>query len=1083
MNPYYRRSLLFFWILIVALSVAAIPSARTYARSNADLTIYNDALAADWQDWSWDATTDANNAIVVHSGTHALAVTYNAAWGGLSLRAPSDIDATAYTAIRFWAHGGDADRSVNLFTQDADGGTVSASKSLTIVAGGWSEHTVALSDLGSPPVIKRISLQDASGAAQTTFYLDDIQLLGVAGGGNNFPDTTPDRTLNFPGALSGVAIAPNGRLYVAAWRENRIYSWPNSISAADPATSADLILGDVNDQRPLNPSADCGAADTSATLLCGPESVAVDANNNLYVGDTYNHRVLIFLDPDNDTSPTEADIVLGQDGSFSSHVAHIDSPAGNGIVEGFSFARGLALEADGDLWVIDQFGHRALKFNQPLTTDAIPDLVVGQTTLSALAEGSLHYPLGVAVDAEGNVYVADVQANHVVRFDTPAANQAMPDLTYSDYAGANPFEGPTDVAIDANGNLYAAYNGMRKLGVFAAPLTDTSGDYEFPDVNYPHGMDFDAASNLYVALCNGAYPCDNAGRLLVFNAPSPDPTPDPTVDVTLTVDAAANRAPISDFIYGMNWGNEDFAAELDIPVRRWGGNRTTRYNWQNDMSNTAIDWYFENVRESDAANPPDDSATNRFIAQDRRTGAASYLTVPLIGWVSNGNGVACGFSTAKYTYTPAPHPDGAPSRSPDRPACGNGVIQFKNGNSWEPVFYVGNDPLDTSIAVDASFAADWVTHLTGKFGAANSGGVRFYGMDNEPELWNTSHADVHPDGYSYDELAEKTIAHAAAIKAVDPSAQVLGPEYGGWWGYFTSAQDVAAGNNADRLAHGDQEISAWYLQQMAAYEQANGVRLLDYFALHFYPQGDGVMLGSAGDAATQALRLRSVRALWDPTYADESWIAGTSDGPAVRLIPRMKAWIDANYPGTKLAISEYNWGGLEHINGALAQADILGIFGREGVDLAAMWDPPAIDQPAAYAFRIYRNYDGLGARFGDVRTQATSSDQARLSIYASQRSSDSSLTVVIVNKHSDSLTASLSVANFDGDAAAQVYRYSTADLNVIVHEADQPLTNNAFSASFPANSITLLVLPAVNQEPLPTGGGSTHKLFLPVIGR
>ena len=114
------------------------------------------------------------------------------------------------------------------------------------------------------------------------------------------------------------------------------------------------------------------------------------------------------------------------------------------------------------------------------------------------------------------------------------------------------------------------------------------------------------------------------------------------------------------------------------------------------------------------------------------------------------------------------------------------------------------------------------------------------------------------------------------------------------------------------------------------------------------------------NAATQALRLRSTRSIWDPNYPDESWINGTEGWPTVRLIPRMRDWVASNYPGTKLAITEYNWGALDHINGALAPADALGIFGREGLDLATLWAAPDPDQPGAFAFRMYRNYDGPG---------------------------------------------------------------------------------------------------------------------------
>src|SRR5262249_38599701 len=150
----------------------------------------------------------------------------------------------------------------------------------------------------------------------------------------------------------------------------------------------------------------------------------------------------------------------------------------------------------------------------------------------------------------------------------------------------------------------------------------------------------------------------------------------------------------------------------------------------------------------------------------------------------------------------------------------------------------------------------------------------------------------------------------------------------------------------------------------------------DYLDLHFYPD-NGVSLTTVGDATRQALRLRSTRSLWDPTYRDESWIGG-DDQPAdwryIRFFPRMHERGQTYYPGTKLAITEYNWGGLEAINGALAQADILGIFGREGLDFATLWNYPdsglGYDHfetlPGAYAFRMYRNYDGSGSKFGDV---------------------------------------------------------------------------------------------------------------------
>jgi len=231
---------------------------------------------------------------------------------------------------------------------------------------------------------------------------------------------------------------------------------------------------------------------------------------------------------------------------------------------------------------------------------------------------------------------------------------------------------------------------------------------------------------------------------------------------------------------------------------------------------------------------------------------------------------------------------------------------------------------------------------------------------------------------------------------------------------------------------------------------------------------------------------------------DKSWIAEAGpDGGIVRLIPRMKAWIAEHYPGTKLAIGEYNWGGLEHINGALAQADVLGIFGREGVDLATLWEPPAPDQPGAYAFRIYRNYDGAGSRFGETRVQAISSDQGRLSVYAAQREGDKALTVVVINKSGGTLATRLQLWNFAPGGPAEIYRYSSDNLNAIVRLADQPVetagstdgSTVGLTASFPANSITLLEIPGqVSNNPAPTPDpteepAGSRRTYLPGVQR
>lgn len=509
----------------------------------------------------------------------------------------------------------------------------------------------------------------------------------------------------------------------------------------------------------------------------------------------------------------------------------------------------------------------------------------------------------------------------------------------------------------------------------------------------------------------------------------------------LSVNAAENRRAISPLIYGMNFTDEDLAAELRLPIRRWGGNATSRYNWRTDTHNTGRDWFYENIVDSASAQLPNGSSVDLTVEQNRRTGTQTVLTLPLIGWTPKPRAASpghdCGFKVSKY----------GPQQSIDPwdSDCGSGIDQ--NGNN-----ITANSPTDTSVAIDSGFVSDWIDHLKGRYGSAAAGGVQFYNLDNEPMLWFDTHRDVHPGKTTYDELRGKTYQIAAAVKQADADAKTLGPVLWGWCAYFYSARDGCYAG-ADYLEHNNTYFVEWYLQQMQAYEQLHGVRILDYLDLHFYPQGEDVFSDAPGSAQVQAQRLRSTRLLWDPSYTDDSWIP-----EPVYLIPRMRAWVEKNYPGTRLAITEYSWGAQGSLNGALAQAEILGIFGREGLDLATLWAPPTLHQPGAFAFRMYRNYDGAGSAFGDTSVYANSAAPDTLSVYAAQRSADGALTIMVINKSTASLTRSLQVSNFNA-TTAQVYTYSGANLNEIVRSADQPASAGSLSLIYPASSITLIVLP------------------------
>jgi hypothetical protein len=522
--------------------------------------------------------------------------------------------------------------------------------------------------------------------------------------------------------------------------------------------------------------------------------------------------------------------------------------------------------------------------------------------------------------------------------------------------------------------------------------------------------------------------------------------------VTVTVNAAANRHAINPGVYGVAFATQTQLADLNCPLNRQGGNATSRYNWQLNASNRGLDWYFESIPEDSAA--PGELGDS-FISTARAAGADPMLTIPMLAWVARlgpGRSKLASFSQAKY---------GAQQHSDTEwfPDAGNGVLL--NGHK-----ITGNDPNDANVPVDSFFQQGWVNHLVSTWGTAANGGLRYYILDNEYSLWHGTHRDVHPQGATMDEVRDRMLEFAARIKDVDPSALVIGPEEWGWPGYLYSGYDQqqADANGwtffPDSHAHGDWLYVPWLLDQFRQNNASSGRRLLDVLSLHYYPQAGEYSWEF--DPRTQRLRNRSTRALWDPNYLEESWIADH-----VQLIPRMKNWVAQYYPGTRTAITEYNWGWEGHMNTATTQADLFGIFGREGLDLATYWTTPFTGSPTYNAIKLYRNYDGSKSVFGDVSVQATSTANADdLACFAAQRSSDNSLTVMVISKDlpdadgSDTPTTpvTLNLANFNADTAAQVWQLKAAT-NAITRLADVGVTNGSLSTTLPAQSITLFVIP------------------------
>jgi hypothetical protein len=508
------------------------------------------------------------------------------------------------------------------------------------------------------------------------------------------------------------------------------------------------------------------------------------------------------------------------------------------------------------------------------------------------------------------------------------------------------------------------------------------------------------------------------------------------------VDASTQRHPISPLIYGVAFADAAQLQGLNCPLNRSGGNNMTRYNWQINAHNNDDDWYFLSGPDGPAI--PGGSVDD-FIRATRTAKAQPMVTIPMIGWVANlgpNRQNLWSFSVAKY----GPQQKTAPGTPDD----GNGVKP--DGTN-----ITGNDPNDADVPSTPAFQAGWVSHLNKTWGTAAHGGVRYYIMDNEPGLWNSTHRDVHPQPTTLDEYQNDFLSYATMVKSLDPNALIIGPENWGWPAYTYSSADNAYRaahqyqGHPDMDAHGGLAAIPYLLTQMHHYQQKTGKRLLDVLTVHYYPQSNEFT--DDVSSKVQAMRNVSTRSLWDTHYKDQSWINDT-----VMLIPRLKNWVAQYDPGTKIGITEYSWGAENNIGGATAEADVLGIFGRESLDLACRWTAPKLGTPTFKAMQMYRNYNGHDMGFGDVSVSDVVPDPDTLSSFAAIRRLDGALTVMVVNKEAvGPMPLSLSVSHFASGRLAQAWQLTSA--NAITRLPGVVMQGGNLTTTLPAQSITLFVLP------------------------
>ena len=365
---------------------------------------------------------------------------------------------------------------------------------------------------------------------------------------------------------TGVAVDIAGDLFVADGGNNRVVEYNNPLGAN---TTADVVFGQGGDFTSNICNFDLDLLGTNldgstADDLCLPAGVATDPSGDLFVADEDNSRVLKYDTPL--STDTTADAVLGQL-DFTHQMMNLTD------AQGLINPQAVAIDASvtpNRLYVSDLNNNRVLGWRDPASfaNGAPADLVIGQPDFLSyfcdgssgidVSAGSLCLPQGIAVDALGNLYVADTDNSRLLEYPSPfaACNNTFPCVSGpasivvgqgNSFAtgdsnqgglGAGSLDSPAAVTVDGSGNVYVADSGNNRVLEYNAPLStgataarvfgqggsftssgcnfDNGGTFNSPpsaiDLCDPAGIALDSAGNLYVADFNNR-------RVLEFNTP------------------------------------------------------------------------------------------------------------------------------------------------------------------------------------------------------------------------------------------------------------------------------------------------------------------------------------------------------------------------------------------------------------------------------------------------------------------------------------------------------------------------------------------------------------------------------------
>ena len=541
---------------------------------------------------------------------------------------------------------------------------------------------------------------------------------------------------------------------------------------------------------------------------------------------------------------------------------------------------------------------------------------------------------------------------------------------------------------------------------------------------------------------------------LANNSPSSE-TP-ATTNINVTVDTLTNRHTISSYVYGGAYPQDaSTITDSGLTVVRWGGNATSRYNWQLFTYNAANDYFFEDFNYSEIG----DAESTQFITDVKNAGSHPLMTMVMLPWVAQTaeNGSERPLELFRRQIWRAMRRGSLQHRCGRRSRNRLRTTLTANPNDANvPIL----DQPGTSDPPGSVYRNQWAAALATAFGTA----PHFYNMDNEIDIWGSTQRDVHPSPTAYNEMRDTFVTEARNLKGWDPAAMRFGPVSCCWWFYWNGA------NSTDKGAHAGVDLLPWWLNEVYWEDKVAGLRSVDVLDVHAYP--DGPDTSTWTQAQKQALTARIYRDYWDPTYVSESstinqeWATFIQPNKTIPFrIPRIRATANMIYPGTPVSFTEWsaNFAGESDFSTALGDADAYGILGRERVYLASRWVAPLPTNPNYLALKLFTNYDGQHHGFATTSVSDTNNgDPDLFSSYAALNSTGKILTVLVLNKDpANTVQAQFTTTGFTPQKMTSYTLASTNPTQITVSKA-MPWSSTMAVAPY---TLTLLVVTGTAQLP------------------